>query len=284
MEGSAGSGNPGNGPVYKQKKAYADDLEAQLKAARAQLDSAIKTATSRLADAGSAEKQSAAAELATDRTKLGQLTAEKKKESDEFTAHSRNDRGLLAQLNALSKLTGSNPTLKTAYLTLLLFITAIEILPVLTKFLLNLGPPSLYDQILARAEASDVETAAASLEYERNLTVQELEVRGARETEAVRGLVEKLVAAEVEIYDEAIDQWRADQRGQARPGSRPERATGGGIAGVLGSLRRTRSGAPRPRQRADADYAEWPDEEPSQSPGGYAPAEADTTQQTWGYQ
>jgi Domain of unknown function (DUF4407) len=257
LDGSCGSHSRGVGPAYQQKLQFANELKAQRDAVGAQLDQAKRDAATRLAGVQGNEVDSAKTRLAADRAQYDQLTAQKKAESDTFARNNQEDRGLLAQLDALSRFTGENSTLRTAYLALLLFITAIEVLPVLAKFLMNLGPPSLYDQILARAETSDIDSAEATLGYERALNAHELEARGKREQEAVTGLVDRMVQVETEVYDRMIDEWRSDQLGRtsgqaARRGSR--------AGGLFGAVRRRpggRPGAGRPRTNAQG-YWEWP--------------------------
>src|SRR5262249_40093036 len=147
----------------------------------------------------------------------------KKADEDHFNADTRNDRGLLARLGALSELTSNNATLRTAYLMLLLFITTIEVLPVFVKFLMNLAPPTTYDAILERAEKADIDTADVELDYKLNLTKYEFEERRRREEETVRNKVDRTVAVEDELHDRETKQWRS-----ARLGEGPENRQSGG--------------------------------------------------------
>jgi len=262
LDGTDGTHSQGAGPVYQQKQKVADDLKRQRDDLQNQLDAAKRAAQARINGSAANEKQSATDELAKDKAELARLTTLKKQESDQFAANNREDRGLLAQMDALTHFTNHSFTLKTAYIALLLFITAIEVLPVFTKFLLNLGPPTLYDQILAKAEETDVETATASFDYEKNLAARELETRSDHEHEVVDGLVKKMVAVEAEVYDKAIDRWRTEQLGLARSGNGtgPEQPRTG-LTGLLGSLGLGRSATPRQRRRSADGYAEWPDAE-----------------------
>jgi hypothetical protein len=72
----------------------------------------------------------------------------------EFQNSNEKNSGLLARLEALRELTSKNGTLQRAYLMLMLFITTIELLPVLVKFMISLGPPSSYERTLMRFEAA----------------------------------------------------------------------------------------------------------------------------------
>jgi hypothetical protein len=284
LDGSDGTHHIGDGPVYRAKKKVADDRKAELDNLQRQLDDATNTAKARISGSATQEQKSATDDLARDKAELARLTTLKKQESDQFAANNREDRGLLAQMDALTHFTDHSYTLKTSYIALLLFITAIEVLPVFTKFLLNLGPPTLYDQILAKAEATDVETVTASFDYERTLAARELETRSDHEHEAVEGLVKKMVEAETEIYDRQIDRWRTEQLGLGRPGNGTvpdERPTGlTGLLSTLG-LGGGRSATPRQRRRSDGGYEEWPEAEGGGSGGNRS---EDENERKWGWQ
>lgn len=252
LDGSCGTHHVGAGTSYQQKQRVADDLKRQRDAVGAQLASARQSATARIGNSAASARQSAADELARDRAELTRLTTLKKQESDQFAASNREDRGLLAQMEALTHFTNHSFTLKTSYLALLLFITAIEVLPVFTKFLMNLGPPSLYDEILAQAEETDKQTAATRL------------------------------AAEVEIHEKETDRWRTEQLSMATSAPVEEpRSGGGGLTGLLGTLGQSRS-TPRRRRRSNSEYADWPDAEDGGSTDEYGSDE--DGDRKWGWQ
>ena len=71
----------------------------------------------------------------------------------------KGDSGILAQLSALGAVTAGNSTLQWARLLLFLLFLIIDILPVLTKLLLNLLPATTFDKILAEEEVSSVQAA-----------------------------------------------------------------------------------------------------------------------------
>ncbi len=153
------SGRLGAGPAYRAAKQRADQLLAERDRLKQQLDQAREAAAAELASAVEQERASAAGTLRADRARLAQLTAQRAAESDAFAAATANDRGLLARLEALERLTQRNPTLRTAYLALLAFLTLIEVLPVLTRFLLSTGPATAYDEILVAARRTDISIA-----------------------------------------------------------------------------------------------------------------------------
>ncbi|GGK07242.1 hypothetical protein GCM10010123_41370 [Pilimelia anulata] len=263
LDGTGGTGVEGEGAAYRRKQAAADAAKRERDSAKARLDAAgAKLAADRAANAGKV-RATAGGQLTATRTELDGLKRLRDLESAKFTDDKRNDRGLLARLSALQELTGHNGTLRAAYLGLWAFIIAIEILPVAVKFLMSLGPPTLYDKVLAHAEKRDIDTAEAAYDLERALSVRELEIRRQREDEAVDGLVERMVAAEVDVYGRAIDDWRAAKLNEApAPAGYPAAHRPPPRAGWWRGLRGG-GGVPRPRYReqAGADgYLPWPTE------------------------
>ncbi|WP_436529271.1 DUF4407 domain-containing protein [Actinoplanes sp. HUAS TT8] len=237
FDGSCGSKRKGGGSAYQKKLQYARDLRIQRDAASAKLDAARNAALARQTTASTGQQADARGGLPAKQAELARLKQLKAAEEDSYLVDSRNDRGLLAQIEALSEITGRNGTLKTAYLTLLLFITAVEILPVFTKFLLNIGPPTPYDQILAAGEKSDVELATTTLKVEREQREKEFAERSERE--ATIG---------AELRDKELRRWRAGElrRLSGRPDATP--------------ARRPRTGS-RSERTTTAGYNDWPDDE-----------------------
>ncbi len=241
-DGTGGTGNPGPGSDYYIKKKLADEAKARRDAAKAAYDKAVRQHASKQKEATVNARASASAELTKAQAELNRRLADKKAEEQAFVERSRDADGLLGRLEALSSLVNTNGTLKTAYLALLLFITAIEILPVLVKFLMNLGPPSLYDRVLMRSDQADVASAASRFAYVEEARKQEYEARLARHKENVDQIVAR---SDVEA-------------------ARPRQATG----------RREHVRTPaQPQYRADG-FAEWPDDESDvRARGGRAPSD-----------
>ncbi|GAA2854742.1 hypothetical protein Acy02nite_73740 [Actinoplanes cyaneus] len=243
FDGSCGSKRKGGGSAYQKKLQYAHDLRVQRDAAAVKLDAAKNTALNRQKTASTGQQADARGDLPAKQAELARLKQVRADEQDRYLIDSRNDRGLLAQIEALSEITGRNGTLKTAYLTLLVFITAVEILPVLTKFLLNIGPATVYDQILASAEKADVELARSTLKVEHEHREKEFVARSERE--ATIG---------AELRDRELRRWRAGElrrlRGQGQ---------GQGPSGAPG--RRRPWAAPRPEPAPADGYNDWPDDE-----------------------
>ncbi|SCL34532.1 protein of unknown function [Micromonospora pallida] len=251
LDGDGGTRVRGEGPVYKRKQALATKARTEANAAKKKLDTAEATFAANSEEAIAQARESAKAELTQQRERLNSLVAEKRTREEQFDE--RNERpGILARLDALSSLTSRTTTLQTAYLALLLFITAIEVLPVLVKFLMSLGPPTLYDRILADGHQSRIEQATKAFDYERQIAESELKERLQRENEAVPGLVKQMVDAEREVYEKKIGQWRETELGDA-PTTYPRPAA-----------RRRRGAAPAPswptpsqRERTQSEEESW---------------------------
>ncbi|MFC7478953.1 DUF4407 domain-containing protein [Luedemannella flava] len=133
-DGTGGTGNPGAGSDYFIKKKLADEAKALRDTTKVAYDKAVREHASKQTEATVNARASASAELSKAQADLTRRVADKKAEEQAFAERSRDADGLLGRLEALSELADTNSTLKTAYLALLLFITAIEILPVLVKF------------------------------------------------------------------------------------------------------------------------------------------------------
>jgi hypothetical protein len=256
FDGTDGTGQKGGGPAYKTKLKAAGELREQRDAAKEKLERSRGAALERQKSTSSKEQATAQGELATKEAELARLKSLKQAEEDRYLIDSGNDRGLLAQLEALSQITDSNATLKTAYLTLLLFITAIEILPVLTKFLLNIGPPTAYDEILATAEKSDVQAARTRIEFEREQERQELEAQGKRQEQIRKETAGRETHVQTEIRKHELDRWRSEEL---------HRLNGGGAAET--ATRRTlRFPMPRRAKPDRTGYNEWPADESATRP------------------
>src|SRR5215210_6096553 len=153
LDGTCGTGDPGSGTAYQQARAAADAQAAVVASARAELDAAVAAASA--AEARSA--QLAGSSLETDRAELARLTAEQDRLQAAFDAENEGSGGILARLEALDRLGDRNGTLAVAQFMLALLFMCVEILPVLMKLLLNLGPPSAYDKLAALRDDGDVD-------------------------------------------------------------------------------------------------------------------------------
>ncbi|WP_305789958.1 DUF4407 domain-containing protein [Symbioplanes lichenis] len=251
FDGSCGSKIKGGGPSYRQKVAVVQDLRRQRDAAKQAWEQAQAAAEKKQDQSAGVQQADAKSGLEDKKEQLSRLKDLKTAEEDRYLADSRNDRGLLAQLEALSTITDRNSTLKTAYLTLLLFITAIEILPVLTKFLLNIGPATAYDKILASAERNDVTVAEQRMRFEREQEEEELKARARRQEEIRAETASRETVVQTEIRKRELDRKLSEEL--RRLSDRP--------AATAPQARRTlRFPGPR-RERGGGEYSQWPAEE-----------------------
>ena len=164
LDGTCGSGEPGEGDAYVSAAAAAaqqatvrDAAKAELDAAEAALVDARTTAGADAASNGARSVAMAQADLATDQAELARLTALRTAEQDAFAAQNSQADGLLARLEAMDRLASDRPAAGTAHLMLFLLFLAVELLPVLMKVLLNFGDPTAYEQLEKMRDEEDVE-------------------------------------------------------------------------------------------------------------------------------
>jgi hypothetical protein len=219
LDGACGTGDRGAGPVYQRKQADADELGARLAAVGKQLDAARAGADTRARAGADAARTSAARQVTDRRAELDRLRGLRSAEESRYAAAVRADTGLLARLDALSRLTGNQPTLRTAYLVLLLFITTIEVLPVLVTLMTNAGEPTLYQRVRTLVESNELAAAETDLEHERRLAERERGARSANAEKALPDLVERVMAAERAVHLHRIEAWQQEQ-------TRPRAASG----------------------------------------------------------
>jgi hypothetical protein len=167
LNGTCGTGQPGTGTAYVQAKAAADAQAAVVANAKHALD----TATSAASAAQSRSAVEAASNLSSDKTTLARLTAEQDRLQAAFDATNKDDNGILIRLQALSRLSDENAMLSAAHTMLSLLFICIELLPVLTKVLLNFGPPTAYDRLAALRDRTDV--AVEEIEQQARETVEQ---------------------------------------------------------------------------------------------------------------
>lgn len=235
-EGRGPSHSFGAGPIWREKKA----IETQRKTEFDNAESAYRAALT-------SSNASLQTDLVRKRADLDTYVKERDAQLAKFEADNKDDRGLLARLDALSALTSSNATLKTAYVALLAFITIIEVLPVVAKFLMSLGPPSAYDRIYASIRDGEVAIAKEKERLRQEAEARLHEMRKTKLQEAEEERLTKVFAAQSEIDTAAIQQRRDTDLGH-KPSARRD---------TSGRQRPPRNGWPR--RRADNDLATDPD-------------------------
>ncbi|WP_406074706.1 DUF4407 domain-containing protein [Micromonospora sp. NBC_01638] len=206
-EGRCGSRKVGAGPAYKEKVARRDRLATERRSAQAALATARTAAQQKLDESRAKAKASAGSELTAARAELDRLQGVRLREETDFSARLADDDGLLARIGALDDLRGRDSTLGAAYLALLLLITALEMLPVLAKLLVFLGPVTTYERIRELRETRDVQRVRTE-----NMIVEEEE--RARVRAGVKGAAEKAereMRAHVELHELLLERWRREQ-------------------------------------------------------------------------
>jgi hypothetical protein len=220
---AAASNRAGNGPIAQAKQqTYEQDLEtynslnAQLQTAE-QNESAAEAGLKQAQGAALIRYQKAA------RKALPSLQAQYQKTEAEIAVAHANDQttinqhtGTLAQLSALWAASAGNVVLLLAHMTVMALFFLIEVLPVLVKVLLNLGPLDPYERVLKAEE----ETIAGTVKKERlierrtadaNARAQIKVAEDRSNHEQVLGIkANKYVAQKMEnILDAALMQWSA---------------------------------------------------------------------------
>jgi hypothetical protein len=198
LDGTCGTGVPGRGDSYRQKRAAADSAKASRDSAKQRLDDATAQAAGRIAS-GSATavaeaKQKLPAvqrDLATEKDRKRQLDAE-------ATDAQNGNTGLLARLEALDRLTDGHAMGAWTHRMLFLLFLSIEVLPVLVKLLWSVGPPSLYDRLVSDQDDDIEQAERGRSEGDRSLAQQREDTRLALERQRLD--------AQVRIGQQATDE------------------------------------------------------------------------------
>ncbi|QKG24371.1 hypothetical protein ACTIVE_6018 [Actinomadura verrucosospora] len=212
--GKCGTGRAGLGPEarkriqdYNDTKRDFDTADTQLKNYMAQLKTkGVQDAQNELNGQGGAEGVTA------------ELTRLKKQQSAlqaQHAADTRNSDGMALRLEALNRLSQKNGTIGTAHLFVTLMFIAIELLPVLVKMLQILGPPTVYDDLVAAHERENRETGAHLARRDADVA----RVRAADDVkyaglvyDARRAMLESLAQrtamAEGEVGEAALEEWK----------------------------------------------------------------------------
>ncbi|MDL4815216.1 DUF4407 domain-containing protein [Actinomadura sp. OS1-43] len=147
-----------------------------------------------------------------------ELTRLKKQQSAlqaQHAADTRDSDGMALRLEALDRLSQKNGTIGTAHLFVTLMFIAIELLPVLVKMMQILGPPTVYDDLVAAHERENRETGA-------HLARRDADVARVRAADDVKyaGLVydarravladlaQRTAMAEGEVGEAALEEWK----------------------------------------------------------------------------
>ena len=229
----------GNGTIAKLKKAEYDQaqqryqsLNSRLHSAQQQLATAEKAAEKASGQTLLQQQAEAKAELPGLQKQYNQLEARLKKNEAQAQGAVEGNTGILAQLQDLSAAGAKNPMLSVAQWVVTLLFFCIEILPVMVKFLLNLGPMSIYETMLKNEEDIVADRAKLTRVTKRRDAEREADKQIAID-EHMRKLEEKLgkkandhVAQHMEaILDVALAKWSSQVQAklgiQLPPGTQP---------------------------------------------------------------
>jgi hypothetical protein len=218
------SNRAGAGPLAGAKEREYADSEAKFEAVSAQLQratSAEQVASRQVqqaqAGAVAAAEQDARAQLPALQSRYTALEAELQKISNQGTSVNFGDTGLLAQLQALSKLSSQSGTLLAAHLVVMALFFLIEILPVTVKLLLNLQPPTAYEVIGQARDDRLIEKVQARRDEARRIAEGKTRARLAveedmrrREEAAGKQANEHVATEQMRIIDLALHKWKRE--------------------------------------------------------------------------
>lgn len=199
IDGTCGTRVPGTGASAHLLQQQADQARQQLKDATAALDAATATAQARIAGSTAAQAAAAKAEISSLQPQLDARKDQRARAQARITSAEEQSDGLLARLEALTRLSSHSAVLRTTQLALLALLMLIEVLPVLVRLLSMTGPADLYDQLL-----EDTELTLADLSKRRDqLEQQVLDEQNRRAAEAAT----KLIEAQQKVAENAIATW-----------------------------------------------------------------------------
>jgi hypothetical protein len=217
-DGTCGTHVPGIAAAAQEKVATRDRLESEMNKLQAQL-TALKPQVLKQLLSQNVKKS------ADQRAQLGTLQKEissaQQQRADEIAAHraavGQGD-GILARLTALGRIQHGDSSLATAHLMLFLFMTALECLPIIFKTMLALGPPSLYERLVALEEEKlearirlRMQTEYEEAETLARSALTAAEARAARTLEAESKATGMVLNAQLAVTREGVRRWRDEQ-------------------------------------------------------------------------
>ena len=196
-EGLSGSGRPGAGKIYKDKKMQYEKMEREYQELKAENDKKIQKLEERI-DA---------------------LKESRNEEVSNIENVSAQYDGLMAKLEAFGKLTDTYPTLKAAKWLITAMFIFIEIAPILFKMMTETGP---YDEMVERTkEVSKIqEKEAIALARETSALNMKLALQQNRSTLDATVHTEKYLKMETnknqtEIAIAAIENWKEIEKSKS---------------------------------------------------------------------
>lgn len=230
LNGHCGTGRAGIGDAYDAAKAAADRQQEVTDAAKRDLDAAAASSRSQ----GEITLRQA-------EERLSKLRGERQVLQQEFDERNSDNTGLLMRLHALDRIGDRDAMLHWAHLLLWAMFTCIELLPVLVKLTMSLGPATAYDraqdlqdngdaavfeqQIQSWRDAQqlrarlgvDIENDKVDVERQRAALAGEIERdRITREKDQGIRINEKVVQTQTEVVENTLAVWARHARLQAQ--------------------------------------------------------------------
>ncbi|WNJ18532.1 DUF4407 domain-containing protein [Pontibacter sp. G13] len=197
-EGNSASGRPGAGKIYEEKKQQYALAEQEYEDFKLKQEKKIE-------------------EVEANIERLKQSRDEEVANIDNIAAQYD---GLMAKLEAFSKLTDTYPTLKIAKWLITAMFIFIEIAPILFKMMTERGP---YDDRVERikhvthvSEMERISTANEEVNTNLKLAVERNRQRLEAEIRANDALMKQIADAQADIAGAAIDEWRKNEMAKAR--------------------------------------------------------------------
>jgi Domain of unknown function (DUF4407) len=259
--GCAGASDlAGNGPIAKLKETEYEQAQQKYQGLNTRLGSAQNqlTAAQSVAEKASGntlKQQQSAAEAALPglQAQYNQLEAQLKQNEAQAQNAVQGNNGILAQLQDLSAAGAKNPMLSIAQWVVTLLFFCIEILPVMVKVLLNIGPLSTYEILLKNEEEIITDQAKLNRVTRRRDAEREADKRIAID-EHMRQLEEDLgkkanthVAKHMEtILDMALVEWSRQVKTRLNVQVPPGAVPGGTPVNVTGPQPRLSITGPQP--------------------------------------
>ncbi|MFI5957822.1 DUF4407 domain-containing protein [Cryptosporangium sp. NPDC051539] len=243
-------------------QAQRDSARKALVQAKDDYNAALDTARTSLQGAQSKDLGAKQDRLTEVEKGIADLEKQQADSRTEHQARTKDNTGLLIRIEALNRVTDDRPTLLWAHLLLFLFLTTFECLPVLVKFLLSLGKPTVYEQAVEANENDQIaiekqlsrERRATQLMLNRDPYVSATLWRDKRD-EVIPGLVDETIAADRDVYLTALRE--SQERRRARAISDPDaylRSVGERFGGGLAP----QGGAPVQGPTADIPPPRYP--------------------------
>lgn len=183
-----------------------------------ELNAKIADAETQTVDAQAQTAAEARKELPTAQAALNATQADQAQQISAFNTQNKSNAGLLTRLQALNQATAGNSTLSAARWLLFALFVIIELLPVMIKTMLNLGPESTYDRLLKEEERRQLRVAEHNRALRQRTQMMEAEAEQAAAQamltawEAERQeITQEIIAARVRVEAKWVKAWEDDQ-------------------------------------------------------------------------